>query len=72
MSDSKDKVRRSILERRLYAVRLRFDLPPINRRQQHELVTHCVRTLGDEGITDVDLRTLHKLTSRGFFDATGE
>ena len=59
--------RRMILVRRLRAIAKQHGIV-LDRRRMLTLSTACNRTIGEDGITDVDMWTLIRLTQRGLFD----
>lgn len=59
--------RRMILVRRLRAIAKQHGIV-LDRRRMLVLSTACNRTIGEDGITDVDMWTLIRLTQRGLFD----
>ena len=59
--------KRIIIKRRVRALIASRGFTLDNARM-HKLTNACVHTLGDEGVTDFDLVTLARLTSRGLFD----
>ena len=61
--------RRLILVRRIRALAIKHDIPPLNRRRMYALSTACNHVLSlDGGINEVDLRSALRLTGRGLFD----
>ncbi len=64
--ETKRQRKRGIMERRLDGVQQRHNLPILARPQMLLLIEGIMRCSG-EGINEFDLRTLHKLTSRGLF-----
>ena len=57
-----------IIQRRLRAIGTQHNMRPLTRCEMDTLSIACVGTLGEEGITDVDLWCLYRLTKRGLFN----
>ena len=64
----KNERKRIIVQRRLRQIGETYDLPRLSRSRLHKLTDMCLKTLGEDGIVDADLRVLHKLTTRGLLD----
>jgi len=60
--------KRLIIQRRIRKIQEEFDLPELDRPRMVALTRALVRTLGEDGVPDIELRVLHKLTSRGLLD----
>jgi hypothetical protein len=54
-------------QRRLRAVSKQHSLPPLSNIRLRRLTTALAAMTG-EGVSDADLRVLHKLTTRGLLD----
>lgn len=65
-SDTTER-KRLIIQRRARRICKEHDMQ-LDKRRMFFLTSACVNTLGEEGVTDVDLWTLIRLTSRGLLD----
>ena len=59
---------RLIITRRARALIAANNMRPLSHARMRKLAEACVHTLGDDGVTDVDLWTLVRLTQRGLLD----
>ncbi len=63
-----DERRRIILQHRLRAIQAEHGLPKLDRARMYRLCKAAASVLGEDGLTDRDLRVLHRLTTRGLLD----
>ena len=67
MSDEIRERRRVIYQRHLRQLGEQYELPHLDRARMYRLTSKLADMTG-EGVDDMQLRVLHNLATRGFFD----
>jgi len=67
-AEDRHERKRIIISRRLRHIADIYKLPSLSRAASHKLTDRCLKVIGKSGLTDADLRVLHKLTTRGLLD----